>query len=104
MSFSNPTSPRAWRSVIVAQVAVASLAIAGALSETEITGSHVAQAAAVSTADLPQNAPQSRRSSTGSKRRSYRAEAQSGQMGNLPPEIQEVLPPIRRSTRQRRHA
>jgi serine protease Do len=98
MSFSNPTSPRAWRSVIVAQVAVASLAIAGALSQTEITGSHVAQAAAVSTADLPQNAPsfaplidRVKAAVVSVKVKMVAnngAEAQSGQMGNLPPEIQ----------------
>ena len=57
LSFSNFTNPRARRSTILASVAVASLAVAGALGGTALNGSHVAQAAAVSTADLPQNAP-----------------------------------------------
>jgi serine protease Do len=55
MSFSNFTSPGARRNTILASVAVASLAVAGALGGTAMTGSHVAQAAAVSTANLPQN-------------------------------------------------
>jgi serine protease Do len=57
MSYPNFTNPRARRSTILASVAVASLAVAGALGGNAMTGSHVAQAAAVSTADLPQNAP-----------------------------------------------
>jgi hypothetical protein len=111
MSFSNFISPRAPRSTILASVAVGSLAIAGVLSEAPMIGSHLAQAAAVSTADLPQNAPSFAPlidrvktavvSITVKMAPNEGAEALSGQMDNLRPEIQRS---IRRSTRQRRHA
>ncbi len=48
---------RVHRQTILASVAVASLAVAGAFGEAALTSSHPAQAAAVSIADLPQNAP-----------------------------------------------
>ena len=44
---------RLHRQTILASVAVASLAVAGAFGEAALTSSHPAQAAAVSIADLP---------------------------------------------------
>jgi serine protease Do len=103
MSFSKFTSPRSRRSTILASVAVASLAIAGALGGTAVTGSHVAQAAAVSTADLPQNAPSFAplidrvKAAVVSVKVKMAAddgdaaEGPSSQMQNLPPEIQKFF-------------
>ena len=102
MSFSNFTSPGARRSTILASVAVASLAVAGAFGGTAMTGSHVAQAAAVSTADLPQNAPSFAplidrvKAAVVSVRVKLVADDGasqdlSGQMDNLPPEIQKFF-------------
>jgi serine protease Do len=102
MSFSKFTSPRARRSTILASVAVASLAVAGAFGGTAMTGSHVAQAAAVSTADLPQNAPSFAplidrvKAAVVSVKVKMSAddsagESLSGQMDNLPPEIQKFF-------------
>jgi serine protease Do len=102
MSFSNFTSPGARRNTILASVAVASLAVAGALGGTAVTGSHVAQAAAVSTADLPQNAPsfaplidRVKAAVVSVKVKMVADDATSedlsGQMGNLPPEIQKFF-------------
>jgi len=102
MSFSNFTSPGARRSTILASVAVASLAVAGAFGGTAMTGSHVAKAAAVSTADLPQNAPSFAplidrvKAAVVSVRVKLVADDGasqdlSGQMDNLPPEIQKFF-------------
>src|ERR1700723_195172 len=57
MSFSGLASPQGRRNTILASVAVAALGVAGVLGESAFTPSHPAYAAAVSTADLPQNAP-----------------------------------------------
>jgi serine protease Do len=54
MSFSSFVDPRARRRTILASVAVASLAAAGAFGEFALTSAPVAHAAAVSTSDLPQ--------------------------------------------------
>jgi serine protease Do len=102
MSYPSFNNPRARRSTILASVAVASLAVAGAFGGTALTGSHVAQAAAVSTADLPQNAPsfaplidrvKAAVVSVKVKIADENGDAQSlsGQMDNLPPEIQKFF-------------
>jgi len=58
MSFSNFTSPRGRRNTILASVAVAALAAAGAFADVSLTTSHPAHAAAVVTSDLnAQGAP-----------------------------------------------
>ena len=57
MSFSGLASPQGRRNTILASVAVAALGVAGVLGESAINPTHPAYAAAVSTADLPQNAP-----------------------------------------------
>jgi len=57
MSFSGLASPQGRRNTILASVAVAALGVAGVLGESALTPTHPAYAAAVSTADLPQNAP-----------------------------------------------
>ena len=57
MSFSHFMNPRGRRNAVLASVAVASLVVAGALGEGALAPTHPAYAAAVSTADLPQNAP-----------------------------------------------
>ena len=57
MSFSGLASPQGRRNTILASVAVAALGVAGVLGESAFTPTHPAYAAAVSTADLPQNAP-----------------------------------------------
>ncbi len=102
MSYPSFTTPRARRSTILASVAVASLAVAGALGGTAMTGSHVAQAAAVSTADLPHSVPsfaplidhvKAAVVSVKVKIRADDGEVQSlsGQMDNLPPQIQKFF-------------
>src|ERR1700735_4219923 len=57
MSFSGLASPQGRRNTLLPSVAVAALGVAGVLGESAFTPSHPAYAAAVSTADLPQNAP-----------------------------------------------
>ena len=57
MSFSGLASPQGRRNTVLASVAVAALGVAGALGGNAFTPTHPAYAAAVSTADLPQNAP-----------------------------------------------
>ena len=103
MSFSHFTNPRGRRNTILASVAVASLAVAGALGEGALAPSHPAYAAAVSTADLPQNAPSFAplidrvKASVVSVKVKIPAEDAdaganaSGQMDNLPPEIQKFF-------------
>jgi serine protease Do len=102
MSFSNFTSPEGRRNTILASVAVAALGVAGALGEGAFTPTHPAYAAAVSTADLPQNVPSFAplidrvKASVVSVKVKIAAEdgdaeAMSGQMDNLPPEIQKFF-------------
>src|SRR5258708_29735641 len=57
MSFSGLATPQGRRNTILASVAVAALGVAGVLGGNAISPTHPAYAAAVSTADLPQNAP-----------------------------------------------
>ena len=57
MSFSGLATPQGRRNTILASVAVASLGVAGVLGGNALSPTHPAYAAAVSTADLPQNAP-----------------------------------------------
>jgi serine protease Do len=102
ISFSNVTNRRARRSTILASVAVASLAIAGPLGQTAMIRWRVAQAAAVSAADLPQNAPSFAplidrvKAAVLSVKVTIAAddgaaEGPSGQVDNLPPEIQKFF-------------
>ena len=106
MSFSGLASPQGRRNTILASVAVAALGVAGVLGESAFTPSHPAYAAAVSTADLPQNAPSFAplidrvKASVVSVKVKIAAEgadaeggasSQSGQMDNLPPEIQKFF-------------
>ena len=57
MSFSGLATPQGRRNTILASVAVAALGVAGVLGGNALSPTHPAYAAAVSTADLPQNAP-----------------------------------------------
>jgi serine protease Do len=58
MSYSTFANPRARRRTILASVAVAALAAAGAFAENALTSSHAAHAAPVVTSDLnAQGAP-----------------------------------------------
>ena len=102
MSFSNFTSPRGRRNTILASVAVAALGVAGALGEGAFTPMHPAYAAAVSTADLPQNAPsfaplidRVKASVVSVKVKMVADDGDaadlSGQMDNLPPQIQKFF-------------
>ena len=103
MSFSHFTNPRGRRNAILASVAVASLAVAGAMGEGALAPSHPAYAAAVPTADLPQNTPsfaplidrvKAAVVSVKVKIPAEDADADanvSGQMDNLPPEIQKFF-------------
>src|SRR5277367_3237484 len=103
MSFSGLASPQGRRNTILASVAVAALGVAGVLGESAFTPSHPAYAAAVSTADLPQNAPsfapliERVKASVVSVKVKIAAEDgdaeanASGQMDNLPPEIQKFF-------------
>jgi serine protease Do len=102
MSFSGLATPQGRRNTILASVAVAALGVAGALGESAFTPSHPAYAAAVSTADLPQNAPSFAplidrvKASVVSVKVKMDAddgdsESASGQMDNLPPEIQKFF-------------
>ena len=102
MSFSNFTSPRGRRNTILASVAVAALGVAGALGEGAFTPMHPAHAAAVSTADLPQNAPsfaplidRVKASVVSVKVKMVADDGDaadlSGQMDNLPPQIQKFF-------------
>jgi serine protease Do len=102
MSFSNFTSPQGRRNTILASVAVAALGVAGALGQGALAPTHPAYAAAVSTADLPQNAPSFAplidrvKASVVSVKVKMVAddgdsESLSGQMDNLPPDIQKFF-------------
>src|SRR5580693_7282931 len=102
MSFSGLATPQGRRNTILASVAVAALGVAGALGGGSFTSTHPAYAAAVSTADLPQNAPSFAplidrvKASVVSVKVKMVAddgdsESASGQMDNLPPEIQKFF-------------
>jgi len=101
MSFSGLATPRGRRNTILASVAVAALGVAGALGGGAFTATHPAHAAAVSTADLPQNAPSFAplidrvKAAVVSVKVKIPAEGEaeslSGQMDNLPPEIQKFF-------------
>jgi serine protease Do len=101
MSFSSFVDPRARRRTILASVAVASLAAAGAFGEYALTSSPVAHAAAVSTSDLPQTMPsfaplidRVKGAVVSVKVKIVESSAASdvpAQWDNLPPEIQQFL-------------
>ena len=102
MSFSNFTTPQGRRNTILASVAVAALGVAGALGEGAFAPTHPAYAAAVSTADLPQNAPsfaplidRVKASVVSVKVKMVADDGDatdlSGQMDNLPPQIQKFF-------------
>src|SRR6476469_11276976 len=103
MSFSGLATPQGRRNTILASVAVAALGVAGVLGQGALAPTHPAYAAAVSTADLPQNTPsfapliERVKASVVSVKVKIAAEdgepeAQvSGQMDNLPPEIQKFF-------------
>src|ERR1700749_2115900 len=107
MSFSGLASPQGRRNTILASVAVAALGVGGVLGENALTPTHPAYAAAVSTADLPQNAPsfapliERVKASVVSVKVKIPAEdggaqgegafSSQGQMNNLPPEIQKFF-------------
>ena len=104
MSFSGLATPGR-RNTILASVAVASLGVAGVLGGNALSPTHPAYAAAVSTADLPQNAPSFAplidrvKASVVSVKVKIAAEdaegegaaSSQGQMDNLPPEIQKFF-------------
>ena len=116
MSFSGLATPQGRRNTILASVAVAALGVAGVLGGNAFTPTHPAYAAAVSTADLPQNAPsfapliERVKASVVSVKVKIAAEdgeaegvsGGQGQMDNLPPGNPEVLQAVRRSAQRRR--
>src|SRR5277367_4411559 len=107
MSFSGLASPQGRRNTILASVAVAALGVAGVLGESAFNPTHPAYAAAVSTADLPQNAPsfaplidrvkasvvsvKVKIAATDGDAEGEGASSSQGQMDNLPPEIQKFF-------------
>ena len=104
MSFSGLATPQGRRNTILASVAVAALGVAGVLGESAFTPTHPAYAAAVSTADLPQNAPSfaplidrvkasvvSVKVKIAAEDGDGRGRVSAGQMDNLPPEIQKFF-------------
>jgi serine protease Do len=102
MSFSGLATPEGRRNTILASVAVAALGVAGALGGNALSPTHPAYAAAVSTADLPQNAPSFAplidrvKASVVSVKvkiaaEDGEAEGASSQMDNLPPEIRKFF-------------
>jgi serine protease Do len=105
MSFSGLATPQGRRNTILASVAVASLGVAGVLGGNALSPTHPAYAAAVSTADLPQNAPsfaplidRVKASVVSVKVKIAAEDAESDgaassqpQMDNLPPEIQKFF-------------
>ena len=105
MSFSGLATPQGRRNTILASVAVAALGVAGVLGGNALAPTHPAYAAAVSTADLPQNAPSFAplidrvKASVVSVKVKIAAEdgeaegvsSSQGQMDNLPPEIQKFF-------------
>ena len=103
MSFSSLATPQGRRNTILASVAVAALGVAGVIGGNTFAPTHPAYAAAVSTADLPQNAPSFAplidrvKASVVSVKVKIPAEDGdaeapfAGQMDNLPPEIQKFF-------------
>jgi len=101
MSYPTLANPRARRKTILASVAVAALAAAGAFAEGALTSSHPAHAAAVVTSDLnAQGAPSFATLiervkpavvSVKVKIANASSEDTGVQMDNLPPEMQEFL-------------
>src|SRR5580698_2175103 len=107
MSFSGLATPEGRRNTFLASVAVAALGVAGVVGQGALAPTHPAYAAAVSTADLPQNAPsfaplidRVKASVVSVKVKSAAEDAESdgegasssqGQMDNLPPEIQKFF-------------
>ena len=105
MSFSGLATPQGRRNTILASVAVAALGVAGVLGESALSPTHPAYAAAVSTADLPQNAPsfaplidRVKASVVSVKVKIPATDGEvaeggsgQGQMDNLPPEIQKFF-------------
>jgi serine protease Do len=102
MSFSGLATPQGRRNTILASVAVAALGVAGVLGGNALSPTHPAYAAAVSTADLPQNAPSFAplidrvKASVVSVKvkiaaEDGEAEGASSQMDNLPPEIRKFF-------------
>jgi serine protease Do len=107
MSFSGLATPEGRRNTFLASVAVAALGVAGVVGQGALAPTHPAYAAAVSTADLPQNAPsfaplidRVKASVVSVKVKIAAEDAESdgegasssqGQMDNLPPEIQKFF-------------
>ncbi len=107
MSFSSLATPQGQRNTILASVAVAALGVAGVVGGNTFSPTHPAYAAAVSTADLPQNAPSFAplidrvKASVVSVKVKIPAEdveadgdgasSSQGQMDNLPPQIQQFF-------------
>jgi serine protease Do len=103
MTFSGLATPQGRRNTILASVAVAALGVTGVLGGNALTPTRPAYAAAVSTADLPQNAPSFAplidrvKAAVVSVKVKIAAEdgdaeaTASGQMDNLPPEIQKFF-------------
>src|SRR6202034_1254871 len=107
MSFSGLATPQGRRNTILASVAVAALGVAGVLGGNAVSPTHPAYAAAVSTADLPQNAPsfaplidrvkasvvsvKVKIAATDGDAEGEGASSAQGQMDNLPPEIQKFF-------------
>jgi serine protease Do len=105
MSFSGLATPQGRRNTFLASVAVAALGVAGVVGQGALAPTHPAYAAAVSTADLPQNAPSFAplidrvKASVVSVKVKIAAEdaegegaaSSQGQMDNLPPEIQKFF-------------
>src|SRR5262249_5587031 len=103
MSFYGLASPEGRRNTILASVAIAALGVAGVLGQGALAPTHPAYAPAVSTAALPQNAPSfgplidRAKACVVSVKVKIAAEDGdaeanvSGQMDNLPPEIQKFF-------------
>ena len=105
MSFSGLATPQGRRNTFLASVAVAALGVAGVVGQGALAPTHPAYAAAVSTADLPQNAPsfatlidRVKPSVVSVKVKIAAEDAESDgaassqpQMDNLPPEIQKFF-------------
>ncbi len=101
MSYPSFANPRARRSTVLASVAVAALAAAGAFADSALTTSHSAHAAPVVTSDLNQQGTPSFATliervkpavvSVRVKIANASSEDNGVQMDNLPPEIQQFL-------------
>lgn len=101
MSYPSFANPRGRRSTVLASVAVAALAAAGAFADSALTTSHSAHAAPVVTSDLNQQGTPSFATliervkpavvSVRVKIANASSEDNGVQMDNLPPEIQQFL-------------